>query len=218
MSRDRQARRSSRHKLRGVSRRKPTKEPKARIFVAAEGRVSEPLYLRDFERLHGHESVQVVALRHRSSDPRSVVTRVKEEKSRAGRDALSGRDTYWAMFDRDEHVGFAEAVDMARANDIGLAVSIPCFELWAILHYEDWDKPSHRGDDCQRRLAKLCDGYRRDNKRFDDVEAIESNHDQAVTRARNLLHRRIEDDDPLGDPSTTVHCLTEQIRRGVEET
>lgn len=217
MSRDRQSRRSSRHKLRGVSRRKPTKEPKARIFVAAEGRVSEPLYLQDFARLQGHESVDVVALRHRSSDPRSVVTRVKEEKSRAGRDDLSGRDTYWAMFDRDDHAHFDEAVVMAKANKIGLAVSIPCFELWAILHYQDRDKPSHR-DDCQRHLAELCDGYRRDNKRFDDVEAIESNHDQAVTRARNLLHRRIEDDDPLGNPSTTVHCLTEQIRRGVEET
>ena len=121
------------------------------------------------------------------------------------------------MFDRDDHAHFDEAVDMARANDIGLAISIPCFELWAILHYEDRDRPSHRHD-CQRRLAELCDGYQGDNKRFNDLDAIGNNHDQAVARARALLRRRDEEGDPHGNPSTTVHCLTEQIRTGVDET
>lgn len=182
--------------------------------MATEGRVTEPHYLQDFARLHGHVSVDVVSLRG-PSDPRSVIERAREEKSRAERDGLSDRDTYWAMFDRDDHGKFHEAVDMAKANDIRLAISIPCFELWAILHYEDWDKPSHRHD-CQRRLAELCDAYERDSKRFDDIDAMQNNYVQAVARAQTLLRRRAEDRDPERNPSTTVHCLTEQIRCGVD--
>lgn len=210
----RQERRSSRTGPRPTNRREPSKDTKARVVVATEGRVTEPLYLQAFTRMHGHDSIELVHVPS-SSDPRSVVERVREEKTHAPSDGLSELDTYWAMFDRDDHDRFHEAVDMANANDIGLAISIPCFELWVLLHYEDWNRAEHR-DALRRRLTRHCTGYTLGRKRFDDIEAIRDSHDQASDRARTLVRLRAEEDNPFGNPSTTVHCLTEHIRHGVK--
>ena len=115
------------------------------------------------------------------------------------------------MFDRDEHARFEEAVDMALANHIGLAISNPCFELWAILHFEGCDAPSHRHD-CQKRLAELHPEYIH-GKRFEDVKPIQSGYEGAILRSRDLLTRRWEEESGrYANPSTTVHCLTEHIR------
>ena len=115
------------------------------------------------------------------------------------------------MFDRDEHTRFDEAKNMAAGNDVRLAISNPCFELWAILHYRECDALLGRHE-CRRTLEELHPGYGSGGrKRFDDPEAIESNYRDAVERARKSLTRREEEGNPGGNPSTTVHHLTEHI-------
>ena len=44
-----------------------------------------------------------------------------------------------------------------------------------------------------------------------DPEVIESNYRDAVGRAENSLTRRREEGNPEGNPSTTVHRLTEHL-------
>ena len=196
---------------RRFERRSPSRQPKALIVVVTEGTSTEPGYLKLFARLHGSESatLKVIPL---GADPRKVVERAIDE-SPLESDKRSG-DAVWAVFDRDDHKRFNEAVDLARGKGIKTAVSNPCFELWCILHYELLDAPTHRHD-CQRRLGELCSGYRRSSgKRFDDAGIVDGQHDEAVERARELLKRRSQEGQPSGNPSTTVHKLTEWIRRG----
>jgi len=115
------------------------------------------------------------------------------------------------MFDRDEHPRFDEAKDMASGNGIQLAISNPCFELWGIYHYQECNAPLDRYE-CQRKLGELCPGYsNKKGKIFDDPEAIGSNYRDAAGRADRALARRVEEGDPEGNPSTTVHRLTEHI-------
>ena len=115
------------------------------------------------------------------------------------------------MFDRDEHPRFDEAKNMAAGNDVRLAISDPCFELWAILHYQECDAPLTR-QECQRTLEELHPDYEsRGRKVFDDPKVIESKYRDAVERARSSFARREEEGDPGGNPSTTVHHLTEHI-------
>ena len=104
-----------------------------------------------------------------------------------------------------------EAVDMARANDIRLAISNPCFEIWGVFHYRDFDADVHRHD-CQRELTSLCPSYSNSgSKVFDDSAAIENGYRDAVARAKNSRRRRQEERRPEGNPSTRVYLLTEHI-------
>ena len=197
---------------RRISRKAPVRRPALRIVVVAEGAVTEPGYLREFDRLHGDRSSARLVLIGGAGDPRAVVERAIEESRESKRDRLGDRDSVWAMFDRDDHPRFNEARNMARGNGIRLAISNPCFELWAIFHYQECDAPLDRHE-CQRKLRELHPGYSgKGGKIFDDPEVIESNYRDAVERAEHSLARREEEGDPEGNPSTTVHRLTEHIR------
>ena len=181
------------------------------MVVVTEGKVTEPEYLRLFHRLHGSPSATLVPV-PLGADPRAVVERAASERSSSRPDPDAEGDSFWAMFDRDDHARFDEAVDLARARDIPTAISNPCFELWAILHYELRDGPSDRRA-CQQRLAELCPGYHASSgKRFADEDAVRDHHDDAVERARTLVVRRRQQGQPFGSPSTTVYELMEHIR------
>ena len=203
--------------VRRISRGAPVRSPALRIVVFSEGKVTEPSYLKDFDRLHGDQSSARLVPIGVGGDPRAVVERALEESKKLKRDSLGSRDTVWAMFDRDEHPRFDEAKNMAHGNGIRLAISNPCFELWGILHYQEYDAPLDRHE-CQRKLGELCPSYsNKKGKIFDDSEVIESKYRDAVGRAENSLTRRREEGNPEGNPSTTVHRLTEHILEVVEQ-
>ena len=106
---------------------------------------------------------------------------------------------------------------MAHGNGIRLAISDPCFELWGILHYQECNASLDRHE-CQNKLGEWCPGYsKKKRKVFDDPKVIEHNYRDAVGRAENALTRRREEGRPEGNPSTTVHRLTEYILEVVEQ-
>lgn len=198
-------------RARRIARRHSNRPLASRIVVATEGVLTEPEYLKLFNRFHGRRSVRVVSIGV-GGDPRAVVERAIEESKKLKNDRLARRDTVWAMFDRDIHARFDEAIDLARGNNIPLAISNPCFELWGILHYQEQHAELNRHE-CQRKLGELCPDFNaRTGKVFDDWNAIEQLYMAAVERAETSVQRRDEEGKPGGNPSTTVHKLTEFIR------
>jgi hypothetical protein len=120
-------------------------------------------------------------------------------------------DEVWCVFDVDEHPlsHLAEVRQIARNNEIHLAVSNPCFELWALLHFEDHTAfLNTRG--AQKRLRLHLPRYRKALP----FKRLHFNYAKAVRRAEELERRRKDADDPGGNPSTSVHRLTERIREG----
>lgn len=198
-------------RAKNIARRPAVRSPASRIVVATEGVLTEPAYLKVFNQLYGNHSLRLTPIRV-GGDPRAVVERVIEEKERVEGDSLAKRDTFWAVFDRDIHSRFEEAKDLALGNGIHLAISNPCFELWGVLHYQEQNAPIDRHK-CQRLLEKLCGDYDPNKgKIFNDRTVIEQAYLKAVERSADSTHRRIEEGDPDGNPSTTVHNLTEYIR------
>ena len=198
-------------RMRRIGRKPAVRSPAARIVVATEGKVTEPEYLRAFNRLYENPSAQI-ALIPVGGDPRTVVERAIEEKEKSKHDPLAKHDTYWAMFDRDSHPRYEEARNLARGNGILLATSNPCFELWGVLHYQEQNAPIDRRE-CQRKLEKLCPGYNASGgKTFSDRQTIGQRYPKAVERSSDSLRRRENEGSPGGNPSTTVHQLTEFIR------
>lgn len=98
------------------------------------------------------------------ASPRLLVERAAAKKREAQRDAKSRRDEFlaydevWCVFDVDEHPHLHDARQQARDNGIDLAVSNPCFELWALLHFQDHTAHIERAD-ARRRLKRHLPGY-----------------------------------------------------------
>lgn len=199
--------------VRRFGRPKGNKTLALRVVVFTEGTLTEPTYLRLFQKVHrngrSHLPARLV-VRPCGADPRRIVERALNEKRDAKKNRLAKNDQYWAMFDRDQHARFEEAIDLARRNGIHLAISNPCFELWGILHHEDLDQPVSR-QECQVILAMLCPDYG-PRKTFGSEKLIRTRYKVAVDRASQLVARRMEEDMPGGTPSTTVHELTEVYR------
>lgn len=145
-----------------------------RILIVSEGSKTEPNYfgeIRQAYRLHtanvevrpselGTAPIQVVQYakelfefgdKHKNIQPRAF-------------------EQVYAVFDRDDHSSYFDAVTMMQSLDGKLrndnkqlvrfqaTASVPSFELWLLLHYEDIQAPIHR-DEVMRRLKIHIPGY-----------------------------------------------------------
>ena len=84
-------------------------------------------------------------------------------------------DQVYAVFDRDEHDSYFDALNLAKSLDGKLRndnndgtifkaiASVPCFELWLLLHFEDVHAPLHR-DEVTERLKQHIPDYQKGNR------------------------------------------------------
>jgi hypothetical protein len=194
-----------------LQRRRATREPKRRFLIVCEGR-TEQLYFRQLAIEVRHLLIEV-EIEPEVGVPKTLVERAAKRKKEAERDARSHRDSFlrfdevWCVFDVDAHPHLPDARQQAQANGIHLAVSNPCFELWALLHFQDQSAYLDR--------AAACHFLRRHLPGYDKVLAFErlrNSYDLAVERAANLDRRCESAGSPGDNPSTGVYRLTEQIR------
>lgn len=105
------------------------------------------------------------------------------------------------------HPNIDKARELARANKVQLAISNPCFELWALLHFED-----QRAHIERTKLASVirshCAGY----EKLLPFVKLQPSYEVAVKRARSLRKEAQEHGAPGRNPTTDVFELTELIR------
>ena len=111
----------------------------------------------------------------------------------------------YAVFDRDHHSSYYDALRLAESfdgklrNDIKQPVtfraiaSVPCFEVWLLLHFEDIQAPLHR-DEAIRRLKLHIPDY--EKGMGNSFEATKENLSIASERAEKLAARFNADTDP----------------------
>jgi hypothetical protein len=198
------------------ARRAPEKrrEQKKRLLVLCEGIKTEPQYIRGYERHAKRTSVAVVDVEFykesESAVPLTLVKDARERKKlsekRARKDPYEGYDEIWCVFDRDEHPHVPEALNMARDNDIHVAYSNPCFELWLLLHFVESPGAQHRHE-LQRRMRDHVSAYEK-SVVFEDYSP---GLDAAMQRAARLEAHAADDDDSGRNPSTGVFRLIQSI-------
>ncbi|MEP7243294.1 MAG: RloB family protein [Gammaproteobacteria bacterium] len=146
-------------------RKSGLRTPRSITLIVCEGE-TEQLYFQA-ARLHfGLRNAEVViADNARDSAPISVV-RLAEAKCREP----GGYDKVFCVFDRDTHDSFAAArkrvteLQRRAENPLPIAdvVSIPCFEVWVLLHFERSDAPFNRCAEVVARIEqKHVAGYRK---------------------------------------------------------
>ena len=206
-----------------LKRRKHVAEPERRFYVYCEGVKTEPEYLRAVRHRFKRASIEVVGVGGVALTVADrAIQQAKELRSNRGRrrqdtSSYEEQDQVWAVFDRDDHPQFDDAVAICRSNRVEVAQSDPCFEVWLVLHLEDYDKPASSSD-IQARLHKLLPEYHHEQSSSPNFETLLVQVRAAERRAARQLRAREAENRPFGNPSTTVGCLTRTIREAHELT
>lgn len=180
-------------------------------MIVCEGETEEAYF--EAARVHFNLTTAevVVADNTKGAAPISVVQCAEERAEERG-----GYDAIFCVFDRDGH----ESFDRARSKIKGLAsrsrnrlniheaISIPCFELWVLLHFERTDSPFQN---CTAVVARIRNQHLKDYQKADDdvAKLLLARVETALVNARWLAGRtEIED----GNPSTSVHTLVQHLK------
>lgn len=157
MGRDSHPRDRQRAKL---ERKEGRRQPGRRFLVVCEGKKTEPNYLREMREAMRIHAANLQVEHEGVTDPRRIVE-ATWDLFQAGNGSFRAKaaDVVVAVFDRDEHRSYHEALDYAASldakspkNDEKRAVrflAVPsnsCFELWLLLHFKDQQTPIHRHD------------------------------------------------------------------------
>lgn len=146
----------------------------ARVLIVTEGSKTEPLYLEEIRAAHQLHSANVAVQPSPLGTAPIQVVKYARQLLKEG-DLNKGIrprsfDLAFAVFDRDDHASYFDALNLAKSLDgklrndntkpVGFtaAVSVPSFELWLLLHYEDLQAPIHR-DEVMRRLKQYIPDY-----------------------------------------------------------
>jgi hypothetical protein len=136
---------------RKLNRRPPSRDIVRKIVIACEGSKTEPGYFESIRKELRLRTLQIIVLRHQGrTDPRSIIERVVEARQEMKRkQAWTDGDSAWAVFDGDEHIeqspeNWKSAIVLATKQKIQLAITNPCFELWYLIHFQDYCAPITR--------------------------------------------------------------------------
>jgi hypothetical protein len=199
---------------RPLKRRVGTRRPRKTLLVFCEGERTEPEYLDALKRQPAVRDAAAVDLRvqtgHGGSVPRTLVSLAVAARGKA-LDEEAEIDEFWCVFDVEwprNHPGLSEAIERARLNDIRLAVSNPCFELWLILHFEN--QGAWLDNDAARRARRRIDGS--SDKGLDAAKYMPLAGD-AARRAADLdeRHQRNGTTFPDDNPSSGMHRLLASV-------
>jgi hypothetical protein len=201
-----------RNRERREARRAPFREPRQLILIVCEGSKTEPQYFNKFSKSVHNQLVELLIVREHGV-PRTLVETAKQRKSEAivaarqEKDENLVFDSIWCVFDMDTHPNVADAKEMSRDNDIRLAVSNPCFELWLLLHFRD-----HPGMKSHTDVKAMLATFVADYDKSIDYARYSDGYEQAVERARRLDEAAEKANEAGRNPTTGVYKLTELIR------
>ena len=142
-----------------------------RILIVSEGTKTEPNYFKDIRAAYRLQTANIeVQPSGFGTGPIQVVRYARslfESGDRYKQIQPYAFEQIYAVFDRDDHQTYFEALKLAEELDGKLRndskqtvrfkaiASVPCFELWLLLHYEDIQASLHRDTVLQRLKAHL---------------------------------------------------------------
>lgn len=193
-----------------------------RILIVSEGSKTEPLYLQEIRAAYRLHTANVeVHSSELGTAPIQVVKYAKELFESGDHHKNVQRRAFehvYAVFDRDDHDSYFDALQLAESLDGKLRndtkcfirfkaiASVPSFELWLLLHFEDIQAPLHR-DDVIRRLKQHIPNYEKGTCR---AYAITREHLSIATqRAERLATRFSAYSDP--EPYTAMVNLVQSL-------
>ena len=206
-----------------LERKAGKRKPYDRILIVSEGSKTEPNYFREIRSAYRLQTANVeVRPSALGTEPIQVVQyarRLFENGDSHKRIEKRAFEQVFAVFDRDDHKTYFEALKLATSLDGTLRnsvkqpivfqaiASVPNFELWLLLHYEDIQAPLQREETVQR-LKQYIPNY---EKGASDVFKTTREHlPVAIKRAERLAARFTANDatEPFTGIAGLVALLT----------
>jgi len=214
---------------RDLVRRKAVRSERRRALIICEGEKTEPLYIRALVVSLGLTTAEVEVCGDCGSAPKSVV-KFGESKFNADPDY----DLIFFVFDRDSHPSYEDALRLVsgfkqqrkfRGTKCTAITSVPCFEIWFLVHFEPHTRPYSSGggkSPCGNLISVL--------KGKPGFECYEKASDSYFDQLRGRLHdakrnaaivvqqsREAGDADHYGNPTTLMHKLVEALEAMADE-
>ena len=186
------------------------------VLIVCEGAKTDPYYFLGLRKhLRLHNANLIIADKKTGIDPLSVVNFAIKEFNKD-----PCYDRVYCVFDKDKHTTYAAALDKVKATrlkrsaSLHAITSVPCFEIWLLLHYTFTSRSfSAAGDasNCalvETELKRHITGYQKASRNI--FELVKDKLDNAITNARRLdaFHQTSGTD----NPSTKVHELVEYLQ------
>jgi len=153
------------------------------VVIATEGD-TEAQYFEMFSRLSSRVQVKPLPSEDGHSAPKHVLARMRSFRTA---NYLRRDDSLCLVIDRDRWPAkqLAEVAAQCCQQNILLAVSCPCFEVWLYLHHADPPQSmvNMTGQEVKQALRRLLGQYNETRLRQEDFEPQVA---QAVGRARAL--------------------------------
>ena len=186
------------------------------MLIVCEGRKTEPAYFAGIRKTFRLSNANVAVLPSEyGTDPMSVVTYAEHEYERN-----KDYDRVYCVFDRNGHGNFDDAVNrisrspLSRRGVLLGAISIPCFEVWLLLHFVYYTAPFNATGNrsaCDRVIAAVrrhVPGYR---KGFAGIYVhLEERLERAIEHGQRLMSENQHSGSD--NPSTQVHRLVSYLR------
>lgn len=120
-----------------------TRTPLPVVVVVCDDTATAPAYFGLLKReVKQYVTVRVVPAPCEGASPGSVVERAAKEKaSLAESGGAEDRDAVWVLLDLEGDADRRQQTEAARRRaeqcSVNVALSIPCYEVWTLLHLED---------------------------------------------------------------------------------
>lgn len=200
------------------------------FLIVCEDEATEPAYFQQFKDALPELPDETLYIQCVGTglDPLGVVQRAVHERNELARKADREVDFTWAVFDKDDADlnearidRFKQAFTLKAAENISIALSNECFELWLLLHFADVTTgvPISRKElfDRLELAVRQQEGY--DDFKYEHgkpaVLSIVSKHgDESAAVDRAVALRAAVEDLPriAANPSTDMDLLVTLLR------
>ena len=198
-------------------RKKPNKDPYAKVLITTEGEKSEPYYLAGLIRHNKINPSSINIYGGGGSSPASVVND-GIKKYKAAKAQGDPYDKVFLVFDKDSHHQYKNALNkIANMTPKGTFIainSVPCFEYWLLLHFEYTTKPyqpqgkKSAADILINDLSDKLPDY--EKAQHDLYIRLKPNLSTAIYHAKKSLSAA--ESTETDNPSTKVHLLVEYLQ------
>jgi hypothetical protein len=180
-----------------------------RYLIVCEGEKTEVQYFSDL-RDDLKIPPQNVRVSHDGSAPCSVLLYAKK-LYRASKTSGDAYDRVFCVFDKDAHPSFQDTVNQLTAPSLKKSfasiISVPCFEYWLLLHFENTNKPfcaAGKKSVGDQTVAALREHLRKYEKNTAVYSLVSKHTGQAIKHAQGFQK---EARGAYENPSTMVHEL-----------
>ena len=173
-----------------------SREERRSVLIITNGSRTELDYFKALRR-EPWVTTHKVTPKFEAGAPSAVVIRAAEIR------AESAYDEAWIVCDVDEFDVQAAIAEAAEHDDVELALSQPCFEVWLILHFKPGCPGFNNAAQAGAHLKRILLHWDKATIRFSDFSAGVLD---AADRAKGL------GDPPEANPSTAVWRVIESLR------